>query len=190
MPSDCLRYIWFIDLASKEPKRGRGRQPDFTCATFMGLKGGRVYIGPVVRFQGTPATNESVLLRVVNQTIEDHGINRIEVFMEQEPGSSGVYTIDHFKRGIFLGYIFKGVASSGSKVLRAHPFSQGAENGLIVLVEGENSGWIRGWLDEVEAFPAGSFDDRVDSGSGGFSQLVRTKSRPYASIGSKRGRYQ
>lgn len=182
MPLDCSRYIWWIDLAGA--KSARNKNPDYTCATFMGLKSGKVYIGNVVRFRATPAVVEAVLLRVVNETVTTHGHDRIEIFMEQEPGSSGVYTIDHFTRGIFLGYRFKGVKTSGSKELRADPASTASEAGLVILVEGP---WIRAWLDEIEAFPGGAYDDQADSFSGGFSQLIRAKSVPYASIGPSRG---
>ena len=48
--------------------------------------------------------------------------------------------------------------------------------GLVHLVNGS---WIPDWLNEVCDFPAGSFDDVIDSVSGAVQMLAKTGG-PYA----------
>jgi len=92
--------------------------------------------------------------------------------MEQEPGSAGVGQIDYYRRQVLKGYSFWGVKTTGSKAERATPVSSVAEAGNIKLVNGR---WINAFLDEIEAFPEGMHDDQVDSISGAFEQLRRSK---------------
>ena len=92
--------------------------------------------------------------------------------MEQEPGSSGVNTIDHYRRRILAGFAFYGNRTTGSKEMRANPVSSQAEAGNIKLVRGP---WINDFLDEAELFPHGAHDDQVDAVSGAFEQLAQDK---------------
>ena len=82
----------------------------------------------------------------------------VEIFMEQEPGSAGVADIANYAR-LLAGFRFrKGVRNTGSKEVRAGPFSSAAEHGNVKLVK---SGWNRDFLDEIETFPMGYHDDQV-----------------------------
>lgn len=90
--------------------------------------------------------------------------------MEQEPGSSGLVTIDHYARLVLKGYSFKGVKSTGSKILRAQPASAAAERGHVKLLRGY---WNKEFLEELELFPGGLHDDQVDAFSGGYNILER-----------------
>ena len=91
--------------------------------------------------------------------------------MEEEPGSSGKDTIDHYARRVLVGYDFRGVRATGSKVERAAPFSAACEAGNVMIVRGP---WdYNDFIDELCAFPRGLHDDRVDAASGAFNELAR-----------------
>jgi predicted phage terminase large subunit-like protein len=91
--------------------------------------------------------------------------------MEQEGGSGGVTTIDHYARHVLAGFAFRGnrVSGAGSKEVRANPVSSAAEAGNVQLLRGP---WIGAFLDEAEAFPGGAHDDQVDAVSGAVARLA------------------
>jgi predicted phage terminase large subunit-like protein len=162
-PPHDVRVVRYWDLAATKPKDGR--DPDWTVGVKMGAKDGFFYVMDVQRFRGSPSTVEDR----VRLTAKLDGV-KTRVYMEQEPGSSGVSLIDYYHRKILSGYIFYGVKTTGSKSERAAPFSSACEGGLVSLVDGS---WIGSFLDELEAFPVGSHDDQVDAASGAFEQLTR-----------------
>jgi predicted phage terminase large subunit-like protein len=155
------RKVRFWDLAATEVKKGR--DPDWTAGLLLGERKGIYYICHVVRVRKTPKDVEELVKQCAK--IDGYGVN---IYMEQEPGSSGVNTIDHYARNVLKGYAFWGVKSTGSKALRAAPVSSAAEQGRIKIVRGP---WITDFLDELEAFPNGKHDDQVDVLSGAFQQL-------------------
>lgn len=137
---------------------------DATAGVRLAERKGVFYIVDVRHLRGTPGQVEAL----VNQTARLDGIH-IRVRMEQEPGSSGLNTIDHYRRNVLVGYDFKGVPTTGSKVMRAGPVSAAAEAGNVKVVRGA---WdIQGFLDELVSFPDGDHDDRVDALSGAFGDL-------------------
>jgi predicted phage terminase large subunit-like protein len=99
-----------------------------------------------------------------------------KIYMEQEPGSSGVGQVDYYARQVLKGYSFWGVKTTGPKQERATPVSSAAEAGNIKLVRGP---WISEFLDEFEAFPLGMHDDQVDAVSGAFEQLRSKGPKPF-----------
>lgn len=119
----------------------------------------------IVRFRGTPQTNEAT----IKQTAELDKIG-VDVWMEQEPGSSGVNDIDHYARQVLLGFTFRPEKTTGSKEIRANPVASAAEAGNIKLLRGT---WNTDFLDEFEAFPEGPHDDIVDAVSGAISKLTQ-----------------
>jgi predicted phage terminase large subunit-like protein len=110
--------------------------------------------------------------RLVRQTCElDHGrgFAHVCVRMEQEPGSSGVNTIDHYARDVLSGFDFRGDRVTGSKEDRARPLSSAAEAGNVKILAGP---WVNAFLDEAEAFPESKFKDQVDAVSGAFGVMA------------------
>ena len=93
---------------------------------------------------------------------------------EQEPGSSGKAVISHRSRTVFKGYNYRGVPSTGNKVVRAGPVSAAASNRNIKIVRGS---WNNEFLAEVEGFPERPHDDQVDTLSGTFNALNVKKPR-------------
>lgn len=103
---------------------------------------------------------------------------KVEIYIEQEPGSSGVFTIDHFVRRVLVGFTVRGKRSTGKKRDRAKPASSAAEHGNVLLKEGGR--WHNDFLDEAEVFTGedgGTHDDQVDAFSGACEALTRGKSR-------------
>jgi predicted phage terminase large subunit-like protein len=163
-PRNC-HFTRYWDLAATKPRKGA--EPDWTCGLLLGEKGGQYWVVDVQRTRTTP---QQVELLVKNTAIADETMlgKTIRIWMEQEPGSSGVNTISHYQRNVLKGYAFKGNKTTGSKEDRAAPFSSACEAGNVFLVRGH---WLGAYLDELEAFPQGSHDDQVDASSGAFAQL-------------------
>ena len=163
VPQECRR-VRYWDLAATEPKGGD--DPDWTVGARVAEKDGVYYIEDIRRTRSTPRGVEELILR----TAEADG-REVDIWMEQEPGSSGVNTIDHYSRRVLRGYPFRGHKTTGSKEVRANPVSSAAEAGNVKLVRGQ---WINDFIDEAVAFPNGSHDDQVDAVSGAVEILATT----------------
>jgi predicted phage terminase large subunit-like protein len=163
VPSN-LRMVRFWDLAATAQKPGT--DPDWSAGALVGrCPEGRLYICDVKRIRETPLPVQ----RLVRSVAEEDG-RRIPVWMEQEPGSSGVAVIDHYTRNVLPGWNFRGVRSTGKKEERAGPVSSQCEAGNVTVVRGK---WNATFLDEICAFPTeGVHDDQVDAVSGAFSELT------------------
>lgn len=162
-PQELTRRVRFWDLAATKPKAGT--DPDYTAGVLLGSNGdGVFYVLDVLRFQETPRETE----RMIAQTAELDGIGT-RVRMEQEPGASGVNTIDHYRRRVLQQFDYKGIRSTGTKTERARAVSSQAEAGNLILI---SRSWNRDFLDELTLFPKGSHDDQVDALSGAFHQVA------------------
>ena len=167
-PSEC-NWIRYWDLAATEPKPGT--DPDYTAGALVGELDGVFYIQDIRRTRSSPQGVE----KLIQQTAETDGRN-VSIYMEQEPGSSGVNTIDHYRRRVLKGWDFRGHKSTGSKEVRANPVSSAAEAGNVKLVQGD---WIGDFLNEAEVFAtvSASHDDQVDAVSGAFG-LLNVSAKP------------
>jgi predicted phage terminase large subunit-like protein len=159
-----IKMVRRWDRAATEPKDGS--DPDYTAGCLMGVHDGRFYVIDMQHFRATPKGNEDA----IKTTADLDGV-RVPVRMEEEGGSSGKDTIDHYARHVLQGYDFKGVRSTGSKVDRAGPFSAACEAGNVYLVRGA---WdLKGFVDELCAFPNDEVhDDRVDAAAGAHYDLT------------------
>lgn len=161
------RTVRFWDMASTDPstRKGRGRdkrQPDWTVGLKLTSHQGMYWIEDIVRVQRSPRDVEE-LIRVTAMN-DGYGVAQR---MEEEPGSSGAYTIDHFARGVLNGYDFAGIRSTGSKVERARQASAAAEGGKILISNRCRN--ITPFFDEADVFPYGMKDDTIDALSGAFN---------------------
>ena len=160
---DDMRSIRYWDLAATVPEAGS--DPDWTCGAKVGLsRNGSFYIADVQRFRLTPMYVEQRIAQAAKMDLM-----RTAVRMEQEPGASGVNTIDHYARRVLLGYDFRGVKTTGEKADRANPVASAAERRQVKVVQGI---WNAALLDELESFPLGAHDDQVDAVSGAFGELA------------------
>ena len=162
-PRDA-RTVRYWDRAATEATDGN--DPDYTAGCLMAAKDGRYWIIDMQHARLTPKGNEDLIAAIAARDGTGTSIR-----MEEEPGSSGKDTIDHYARRVLVGYDFRGVRATGSKVERAAPFSAACEAGNIMIVRGP---WdYNDFIDELCAFPRGLHDDRVDAASGAFSELAR-----------------
>jgi predicted phage terminase large subunit-like protein len=160
-----FQHLRYWDLAATERKPGT--DPDWTVGLLLTKSSAGVYyIMDVQRMRGTP---QAVSARM-KQTAQMDG-PATHIWIEQEPGASGVHVIHHFVTNVLDGFTVRGNRVTGSKVERASPVSSQAEAGNVKIVQGP---WVGVFLDEVEAFnPDGthSHDDQIDALSGAFMKL-------------------
>jgi len=166
-----LQWVRYWDLAATAPKKPTD-DPDWTVGCLMAQHDGVFYIKDVRRFRDTPNGVEKRVLRTAQE--DDRNLASISIEMEQEPGASGVATIDHYRRHVLKGYAFRGRPSRKDKVERARPASSAAEAGNVMLVEGD---WNHDFLEEVELFPHGAHDDQVDAMSGAMDVVAKGRGR-------------
>jgi len=168
LPVMINKSVRFWDLAATPARMGT--DPDYTAGVRVDYAtDGLYYVADVQRLRGTPAEVE----RLVRQTAQMDG-SGTQIFIEQEPGASGVNTIHNYVTRVLPDYTVRGQRSTGSKVERAGPVSSQAEVGNMRLHRGP---WVGAFLDEVEAFPLGGHDDQVDALSGAMMRL-RTSHSP------------
>lgn len=157
--------VRFWDMASTDPSKRKSkdkRNPDYTVGFKLAMHQGLYWIEDIVRVQKSPADVEAI----VKATAELDGYS-CAVRMEQEPGSSGDVTIDHYARNVLQGYDFAGVRSTGSKVERSRAASTAAQNGRIFIVDKCKN--MLPFFDEADVFPYGIKDDTIDGLSGAFN---------------------
>lgn len=158
-PKNVVNRIRFWDMAAT---KGGG---DWTVGCLMSLDAnGMWHIEDIVRGQWGPLETERVLLQTAMHDGRD-----ISIRMEQEPGSSGVTVIDHYRRNVFVGFDFDGVRSTGAKEVRAKPLSSAVQAGNVFIVL---AAWNRDYLDEMALFPNGNHDDQVDATTGAMTELA------------------
>ena len=159
-----MKKVRYWDLAATEPRKGY--DPDWTVGCKVGrTDDGTYYVMDIKRTRSSPAGVEALITQTTQLDGDD-----TEVWMEQEPGSAGVNTIDHYRRRVLPGYTFRGNRETGSKEMRANPVSSQSEAKNVKLVEGP---WIGSFLDEIEAFPGGKHDDQVDAFTGAMGRLMK-----------------
>jgi len=141
------------------------RGGDWTAGVRMArTAGGLFVIEDVQRGQWSPAERDAV----IRQTAQLDG-PEVRIWIEQEPGASGVDAIHHAVR-MLAGYAVQGDRATGDKRLRAEPLADQARVGNVRLVAGA---WNRAFLDELCSFPHGPHDDQVDATAGAFAKLAR-----------------
>jgi len=162
-----IKSVRYWDLAAS-------KEGDYTVGALVGEQQGVYYIMDVQRLRETPGQVEAL----VRQVAEIDGMET-PIIMEQEPGSSGINTIDHYARDVLKGYNFKGDRVTGDKTTRAGPLSSASEAGNVKLVKGI---WNNAWLDEAMLFPEGEHDDQIDATSGALNQLTKSDSSRFRVI--------
>lgn len=162
--------VRYWDLAATEAKPGT--DPDWTVGLLLCADKGRFWVEDVRRVRATPMAVEAL----IGQTAQIDG-RGVRVVIEQEPGSSGVHTIDHYRRTVLMGFDFHAYRPTGDKIGRMRPLSSAAEAGNVSLVQGP---WVAAFLDEAELIPNGAHDDQIDACAGAHQQL--TTARPVLQI--------
>lgn len=159
--------VRFWDFASTDPSKRKGknkREPDWSVGFKLAFYQGMYWIEDIVRVQQTPQQLEDT----VYETAVMDGYS-CAVRLEQEPGSSGAITIDHYARNVLSGYDFLGVPSTGSKVERSRAASAAAQAGRVMISDKCRN--MLAFMDEADLFPYGQHDDTIDGFSGAFNHF-------------------
>ncbi len=168
-PEEVLLRMRFWDKAGSRSGKG-----DFAAGALMSLtRGGRVYVEHMARRQGTPRMRDELMIRVSQQDRKRPG-KMGAVWHQQDPGSAGLDSAQMTNRMLarlgLQGRFEPVTGSSGSKEMRAGPWSSALEGGMVFLVRGA---WNRAFIDEHLAFSEGRNDDQVDVCSWGFAKLMK-----------------
>lgn len=168
-PAGIRRLVRYWDLAATEPKPGR--DPDYTASCLMGQLDGVFYILHMTHARLSPLHVEDSIRQCAaldSEYAEAHRA-RYSISIEQEPGSSGVNTIDHYARQVLVGFDFSGERVTGDKFERGRPFLAACEAGNVCCVNGP---WVQEYLDEMSTLGVGDHDDLYDSADGAYQKLV------------------
>jgi predicted phage terminase large subunit-like protein len=184
----AARSVRYWDMASTDPTKRKTksrdrREPDWTVGLKLSYYQGMYWIEDIVRVQKMPHELEVI----IGNTAASDGYSTA-IRMEQEPGSSGAISIDHYARNILQGYDFQGVLSSGSKVERARTASASSQAGKVLISNRCRN--MLPFLDEADVFPYGIKDDTIDAFSGAFNHFRQaTLIRPPTGIKKSGGSY-
>lgn len=170
VPDKIRHKVRHWDLAASEKRTGN--DPDWTVGLKLVLDDkGVFYIVDIVRFRESAQYVEES----IKSSAEQDGKSTI-ISLPIDPGQAGVMQSQYLVKQLAGFYANKVVSQreSGSKITRANPVEAQAEAGNIKLVRAH---WNDSFLNEVEVFPNGRYDDQVDSLSGAFGVLVKYRKR-------------
>lgn len=157
------RFVRAWDLGATE---GGG---DPTAGALLGkMPDGRYLIGDMVHMQKGPHGVEAALKATASR--DGYGI---PIHVPQDPGQAGKSQVAYLALQM-EGYRLHGHVMSGSKITRAEPFAAQVNVGNVVMLR---ASWNQPLIQELETFPVGRHDDRVDALSLGFSALIDRQSR-------------
>jgi predicted phage terminase large subunit-like protein len=195
--ADAHKMQWgrFWDLASTK------EAGDYTSGTLAlwDPKTQEFFIRHVARGQWSSHRVESEFAKYAGSDymMARQGMLTYKTGIEKEPGSSGEYTVNHFKEilrkpEVQLGHVkFIPHPATSSKLLNAQPLLAAAEAGKVYVVcdyneNGVVTGWAKDFFDELEFFPESEHDDQVDSTSQAYKTLTgRTFIKPTFGRGGK-----
>lgn len=138
----------------KAGSEGAGK---WTAGVLMArTKEGRYVVEDVVRGRWSALKREQAIKQAADLDAQKYGFGAVVIWLEQEPGSGGKESAEASVRNL-AGHLVSTERPTGSKVVRAGPYSAQVENGNVDIVAGD---WNKEFLDEHQAF-----DERADSGS-------------------------
>lgn len=146
---------------------------DFTVGLKLGkyIRNGteRLVIAHVMRKNdGGPDKRDEV----IKKTVQLDGRSSRQDFPD-DPGAAGTVQVTALVK-LLKGYPVVWSPESGDKELRATPFASYVNAGLVDILVGD---WNRVLVNEMRAFPNGTYDDQVDAGSRAFARLLGTQGK-------------
>lgn len=157
-----IKRVRYWDLAGTETGC-------YTVGLRMSVKDGIYYIEDVVRGKWTPHERDAIILQTAKHDAQVFGSKHaVSIYVEQEPGSSGVAVIKYLTR-LLAGFSIRADRPSGNKDLRLEPFAAQCEARNVVLIEGS---WNSEYIEEMTSIPNGQYRDQGDASSGAFNILT------------------
>lgn len=142
----------------------------YTCGVLLHhMRDDSFLISDVRRGQWGALKREEMIKSTAISDKQDWG--RVEVYVEQEPGSGGKESAENTIRNL-RGFIVAADKVTGSKEIRAEPYAAQVQAGNVRYFVAK---WNRDFLDEHEVFPNGEFMDQVDASAGAFMKAVSKK---------------
>jgi len=153
-PADCVRIRGWDRAATAEFD---GKEPDWTVGVKLAFSPATlVYVEDVIRLRGTPGDIETRIKQAAKEDGPD-----VKQVISMDPGQAGKVEAWHLSKAL-VGFNFDFIREEGDKRTRFMPFSSWAKAGNVRIVAGH---WNTVYLDELELFPVGKFDDQVDATS-------------------------
>jgi predicted phage terminase large subunit-like protein len=145
----------------------------WTCGVLMSKDDEGYYVEHVVRGQWEPGERDKMILATAQRDRARYGPrHEPRIFIEREPGSSGIDSIQFITRKL-AGFSVFADLPTGSKEVRAEPYASQCAALNVSLVE--DGTWdTQAYIDELCAFPNGTYCDQVDASSGAFGKLVKS----------------
>lgn len=152
---------------------GASLEGDYSAGVLASLtKSGLTVIQHCEHFQGRPDTVHS-RFEAVGLADKKHD-SRVRFAIPKDPGAAGINTVFDYQTRYKWASI-TAMSTSGDKTSRFSPLSSRALAGNVAIV---NDGtWdVDAFHDELEAFPRGINDDRVDASSDAYLMVNKSKS--------------
>ena len=130
------------------------------------LVGNKWIVEDVKRGQWGSEVRENII-----RSVAEADGDRVEIWIEQEPGSAGKDSADGTVRNL-AGFAARGETATGDKGTRADRFSVQVNSNAVMLLNGI---WNHAYIEEFRFFPNGTYKDQVDSSSLAFRKLVSKK---------------
>jgi|SRR5580765_3453479 len=165
-PAECPQFVHQVRAWDNAATEGGGA---YTAGVKMGITAtGRFVILNTKREQ--VGTAERTMLQ--HSTANEDGL-LVEIHGPQDPGSAGKDVAFQFQRELAAKQFNVTVSVvSGSKEMRAYPFSQAVNSGQCDLVD--DGTWdVKAFKDELHNFPLSTYKDQVDAGSDAYSHLYK-----------------
>ena len=170
---DFFKASWFNDNIVREVPveaqrvrywdKGATVDGDFTVGVLLAKENGNFYVEDVERGRWTSHERNQHILRIAQADGGD-----VAVHVEQEPGSSGVDSVQEIIR-LLAGFNVRADRVTGNKSVRAEPLAAQAEAGNVKI---KRAAWNADYIDELTVFPNGLHDDQVDASSGAFQKVA------------------
>lgn len=169
------KIVRYWDLAATKPNPGNP-DPDWTCGALCALDENNEYwILDIVRIRETSGVVRQLVQSVAEDDIDRYG--DVQVWAEQEPGSSGSAVASAYKKEYMSEFAMRFEKTSGKKEFRARVVAIAAQHGIVNVFD---SAFVPAMLDEFVSFGLeGVHDDQVDAVSGAFRKLRRLNHEMY-----------
>lgn len=162
LPAGMWKWVRYWDVAST--KDGG----DYTVGTLIGQHPTlqQWYVVDVVRGQWGPEE----VAAIIKQTADtDRAQGRHVMIREEEEGGSSGKAVTVSRTKLLAGYDYKGIRSTGEKIIRWNPFATQVNAGNVLLLAGA---WNADFIDELAKVPGAENDDQADSSSGAFTAIA------------------
>jgi predicted phage terminase large subunit-like protein len=167
--------VRYWDVAATE-KTLRGDDPDFLAGVCMRKVGDTYYVLDCLAVQVGPTEGDRLIRTTAlrdRARLKREGDRTVyKVRWELQPAAAGKRDNRHLVR-LLDGFDAQGIPPEGDKITRAKPLASQAEQGFVVLAEGE---WNEGWLQHMHHQPDWPHDDILDASSGAHRALIQDDS--------------